>query len=296
MKMRPFAFAAAAAVAFAAQNCFAEEASADSTIREAVEEIEDDGEGRWLAIHAYADIETAYICRGYVWDSKPYSAQSIDGEFNLGDFGAIDANIWTMSSLTDKGNSASQSRYAYAEIDYVLAYTYTLDLAENWNLRNTVARQWVTNPGYHHSHTLCDWQVRQCLDNPYLTPYWRLRYIRRPRQSEYWCVGVKKRFDTFIDNLSFTIDFFGDLGDGRHFRHLYGPYEGNPRGRYHSGLQALNLVLRLDYRLSEHFGLFAFVGQFCLVSDDARDAIKASDAKEAKRDVTYGGIGVTVDF
>lgn len=28
-----------------------------------------------VSFYASADIESAYICRGYVWDSRPYSAQ-----------------------------------------------------------------------------------------------------------------------------------------------------------------------------------------------------------------------------
>ena len=43
-------------------------------------------------------------------------------------------------------------------------------------------------------------------------------------------------------------------------------------------------------------GLFAFVGQFCLVSDDARDAVKATKTPEARRDLTFGGVGVSFDF
>ena len=43
-------------------------------------------------------------------------------------------------------------------------------------------------------------------------------------------------------------------------------------------------------------GLFAFVGQFCLVSDDARDAAKATKTPEARRDLTFGGVGVSFDF
>ena len=42
--------------------------------------------------------------------------------------------------------------------------------------------------------------------------------------------------------------------------------------------------------------LFAFVGQFCLVSDDARDAVKAMKTPEARRDLTFGGVGVSFDF
>ena len=55
-------------------------------------------------------------------------------------------------------------------------------------------------------------------------------------------------------------------------------------------------VGRLDYAVMEHVDIFAFVGQFCLVSDDARDAVKGMRVPEARRDLTFGGVGVAVDF
>ena len=67
-------------------------------------------------------------------------------------------------------------------------------------------------------------------------------------------------------------------------------------GSWRGGLQALNLVLRLDYRLSEHVSLFGYVGQFCLVHDDARRAVKAASGPEMRRDITHGGIGIALDF
>ena len=131
------------------------------------------------------------------------------------------------------------------------------------------------------------------LQNPWLTPYWRLRVIRQPIDETFWCVGVKRSFE-IIDDLMFTIDFSGDIGDSRHYQNLYGPKAG---GRsYHGGLKDLMLVGRLDYTIMEYVGVFAFVGQFCLVSDDARDAVKEMHVPEARRDLTFGGVGVAVEF
>lgn len=250
---------------------------------------------KWLSISAYADVETAYISRGYVWDTRPYSAQCAAGMVDFADFGKVEASVWTQSAMSGKGTSAKMSRYAYAEVDYLLRYYYDIEFTEGWRLRNGVGRQWVTNPGYIGGRTLCDWQALQELNTPWITPYWRLRLIHKPIDEAYWCVGVKRSFE-LCDGLTFTANFFGDLGDNRHYRNLYGPNGTKPGASYHGGLQALNLVFRLDYRLFEHVGLFAFVGQFCLVSDDARDAAKAMDAREAKRDLTYGGGGVSIDF
>jgi len=270
----------AALVALGAFACLAEEASAES---------------KWWSIRAYADVESAYISRGYIWDVRPYSAQFVDGALHLGPFGSIDASVWTMSATSDRGQSGRMSRRAYAEIDYVLRYTYDVKLAKDWTLSNGIARQWVTNPGYVTGRTLCDFQFTQSLQNPYLTPYWKLRTIRHPYDANYAFVGVKKAW-TLLEGLSLTVDVYGDFSDRRDFEHLYGPKPWAPASRYRGGLQALNLVFRLDYALTEHVGLFAFVGQFDVVHGDARRALKATKIPEARRDLTYGGVGISVAF
>lgn len=286
---RPWLLSLAALCAFCA-------ARADDIIAEETAEQELSASGRkWLSFHAFADVETAYICRGTIYDTRPYSAQYAAVEADLDMFGVIEPSIWTYSAMSSSGQSSELLRYAYAEADYLLRYYYDIELAEGWRLRNGVGKQWVTNPGFRGGHTVVDWQVLQVLQTPWLTPYWRLRIIRRPFEETYWVVGVKRSFG-LCEDLSFTADFFGDLGDARHFANLYGPNGAKPGASYHGGLQALNFVLRLDYRLVEHVGLFAFVGQFCLTSDDARDAVKATKAPEARRDLTYGGVGVAVDF
>lgn len=251
--------------------------------------------GEVFSVDAYADVESAYICRGYVWDVRPYSAQFVDGSIDLGDFGRFDAFVWTMSAMSGSGSSAKMTRRAYAEADYLLRYSYGYDIAEGWRLTSGIARQWVTNPGYRGGHTVCDWQFMQSLSNPFLTPYWKVRAIHHPFNEAYWIVGVKRSFE-LMECLTFTVDFFGDLGDNRHFTNLYGAKKGIPGSRYHGGLQALNLVFRLDYALNEHVGLFAFIGQFGVVSDDARAAVKAMNAPEARRDLTFGGAGLTLAF
>ena len=271
----------------AVRALFAEDVIAD----EATELIP--AEHKLFSFNAFADVETAYICRGYIWDTRPYSAQYAAAAADLEKFGILEASVWTQSAMSGDGTSSEMSRYAYAEADYLLRYYYDIDIAEGWRLRNGVGRQWVTNPGYVGGRTLCDWQALQVLNTPWITPYWRLRVIRQPIDETFWCIGVKHSIE-IIDKLTFTIDFFGDLGDRRHYQNLYGP---KAEGRdYRGGLKDLVLVGRLDYAVMEHVGIFAFVGQFCLVSDDARDAVKGMRVPEARRDLTFGGVGVAVEF
>ena len=66
--------------------------------------------------------------------------------------------------------------------------------------------------------------------------------------------------------------------------------------RRHAGLNALNIVLGVEYKISDNLKAYASVRQFGLVSDDARAVIKASSAPQAKRDLTVATVGVAVSF
>lgn len=248
-----------------------------------------------FSFNAYADVETAYICRGFVFDARPYSAQYAAAAVDLSPFGIVEPSVWTYSPMSSGGQSSSMRHYAYAEVDYLLRYYYDIDIAEGWRLRNGVGKQWVTNPGFHGGRTVIDWQALQVLQTPWLTPYWRLRIIRRPFDETYWVLGVKRSFE-IMDDLTFTADLFGDVCDRRQLYNLHGDWARAKGRRMHGGLHALSLVLRLDYRLVEHVSLFAFVGQFCVIDGDARDAVKDTSGPEFRRDLTFGGAGVAVDF
>ena len=95
----------------------------------------DVSDGRWphFSLHAAADIESAYICRGYVWDRRPYSAQSVDGTVGLGPFGRADVYLWSMSALSGEGHSTPMRR-AYNEVDYGLRYFYDVAFVGQYGL------------------------------------------------------------------------------------------------------------------------------------------------------------------
>ena len=245
-------------------------------------------------VSAYADIETAYWARGAIVDKRPYSAQFADLSFDLDPFGRIGGYAWSVSSLSKSGQSATR-RNAYNEVDYGVYYGYGLELAEDWTLDTTVAKKWVTLPGYRpHANTISEWNVSQSLKNPYVTPYYLLRRAYNGQHWCYWEVGLTRSWK-FLEDFTFTATVFGELGDSRHFAAQYGA---NPHGsgRYSDGLMALNLMLRLDYAVTENFGIFAFVHQFDVVSSDARAALDASTTPESRKDLTIGGVGVALNF
>lgn len=259
----------------------------------------DDGEGKTLLsrVHAKAeaDVETAYWARGAVVDVNPFSAQSVDLSTDLSPFGYVGGYAWSVSSMSRSGQSATR-RNAYNEVDYGVYCGYALALAEGWALDSTVAKKWVTLPGYRpHASSISEWNVSQSLRNPYVTPYYLLRRAVHGQEWCYWDVGLERAW-SLTDSLTLTARVFGELGDARHFRAQYGANPNAADGRYSHGLMALNLLLRLDYAVTDWLSVFAFVHQFDVVQADARDALDASSAPETVKDLTIGGVGFTLRF
>ena len=159
-------------------------------------------------VSAYADIETAYWARGAIVDKRPYSAQFGDLSFNLDPFGRVGGYAWSVSSLAKSGQSATR-RNAYNEVDYAVYYGYGLKLAEEWTLDTTVAKKWVTLPGYRpHASTISEWNVSQALKNPYVTPYYLLRRAYNGQKWCYWDVGLTRSWK-FLGDFTFTATAFG---------------------------------------------------------------------------------------
>lgn len=169
-----------------------------------------------LSASAFADVESAYWARGAIVDKKPFSAQFADLSFNLDPFGRVGGYAWSVSSLAKSGQSVTR-RNAYNEVDYAVYYGYGLELAEEWTLDTTIAKKWVTLPGYRpHANTISEWNVSQSLKNPYVTPYYLLRRAYNGQKWCYWDVGLTRSWN-FLDDFTFTATAFGEFGDSRHF-------------------------------------------------------------------------------
>ena len=247
-----------------------------------------------LSMTAFADVESAYWARGAVVDKNPYSAQCVGLQADLSPFGYVSGYAWSVSSMSREGQAANRQNF-YNEVDYAVACGYAWELTEEWTLDSAFGPKWVTLPGYHpHAQTVYEWNLMQSLKNPYVTPYYLMRRAYYPCDWCYWDVGLTRSWE-LIDRLTMTVTAFGELGNSRHFVAQYGPHPGGDGG-YANGLMALNLMVRFDYAVTDWLGFFAFVHQFDVVSEDARDALDANTNPESLKDLTMFGVGVSVKF
>ena len=54
--------------------------------------------------------------------------------------------------------------------------------------------------------------------------------------------------------------------------------------------------MRLDYAVTDWLNVFAFVGEYSLVDEAGRRAVKARRDIDGIRDLAYGGCGLALSF
>ena len=245
--------------------------------------------GDVLSVAAFGEVRSSYLTRGAVVNKDPAAILWTKARVNL-PYGAY-AGIWTwsVSAFSDSGQTAKR-RYAFHENDFAPEYGYVLDIAEGWQLESTVNWKWVDLQGYEgHPEAMREWDFAQALSNPYVTPYYLMRYCVDPTYWGYWDVGVYRRCE-LCEDISLTPRFYCEFGDGHHFKKQYG-LEGHG-----CGLQALNLEFRLAYALTEYLDLYASLLQFVIVDPAARGAFRHSDKVQSVTELTIFTVGVLTKF
>ena len=252
----------------------------------------------FMSLTVGGDVRSAYLSRAKVCEARPMAAQyaTADIPFDwIAPIGRLGVDFWTISSLTHKMDDIHKNMF-FHERDFTLRYGYDWQIADDWRLASDVMSTWVNLPGYIHGsdHSTHEWRCAQRLDNPWITPYYLVRRAIHPRDWLYVRIGAQHAFH-LTDTLSLTPNFYAELGNENHYQQRYGAKD-PPWSKYHGGVQALNAVLTLSWKVTEWASLFASVQQFDMVDSDARDRTKARKTHNARRDLTVGTVGVICKF
>lgn len=250
-----------------------------------------------LSITYQPDIRTAYWSRGRVSEDRPVQSNLLRLNVSLDDFGNVGVWHWHYNSLTDRPREKRDCQLA--ESDWAVFYNYDLELAEDWKLKTEVMIRWFTFMFYHEpykgdsDHSRLEFYVDQQLENPYITPTFRMRRSVRAGEYLYFRVGVKRTFpvDWFdsLEGLSVTPAFYVDFGDDNQLSR----YGEHPHGKdWSSGIMSGLAELTVSYPLSDHFTCYATLQQGSVLNDDARAATHSPQHK----DYTIFTIGMKCQF
>jgi len=245
----------------------------------------------WFEPHAtYTfDVASAYISRGKVSEDGPIQINDVDLHFGLSDFGRI--GVWYCDYSNLNGDFQDKHRRFMSECDWAAYYGYDWKFAEDWSLDTKIMVEWLLYYGGHpeSSPSGYEWRMQQTLKNPYVVPYYKIRYTIDPAEYAYYQIGLKRTFKV-CEWLRLIPNVATDFADARGREKRFGP---KPDGMsYGAGILSLIAELTVEVPLRDWCSLHATVGHFDVLDDDGRDAISDSD----KRDLTYGQVGFSLGF
>ena len=247
------------------------------------------------------EIRTTYQSLGKLVEDRPMQITHLRTGLDTGqirdgvDFGRFGFYNWDVSSLTDRRSDVH--RHALYHTEYGGFWDYTFDIADGWKLKNGVLCAWTIYRGFEKETGNGEfwwWEVSQSLVNPYLVPYYRMRRYVSGSDYFYFRAGVRRKF-RFLDDFYATPEVYVDGGNDRNYRRVIG--ENSNGGDWGAGgVSSLTFRLELGWELNANFTVFAFVEQYEVTGDAARETNAKSSYECAHNDWTHGGVGVKIHF
>lgn len=254
-----------------------------------------------FSVLVQSDARTAYHSRGRIIENRPVNTMFGRAAYEIGPLGKVGLWNWDVSSLGNSRRDVHQRPFNEVDLGVFYHYDWVLDDEGAWALSNDLLKDWITLNGYRPEYrarktdaTISEWRFEQALRNPYVTPFYLLRRGIHPNDWFYTRIGARQPFALPYD-FTFTPIFYVETGNEYHFERRYGKRVDGGR-HYHSGAQAVNLLLELAWKATKNLSIYANVQQFGIVSEDARDAVKAKTTGEARRDLTIFTIGLRARF
>ena len=228
-----------------------------------------------------------------LYDSLPEATQVLDWRQDLGRAGYLAGFLSIYSSLHDRQHEVH--RAAFNDMDGDVCYGYDFDVSDGVGLKTCGGPYFYVPFGYHGAHMKC-WGgiMLQRLENPYVTPYWGVLWLKEPQKKGRIKAGLRKSFE-ISESLTLSIFAEGAWMDRRRFGLRYGS---EPRGSTFGG-GAVAFVLsgaRLDWEMTDSITLFASYTQYDIVNPQARDLVKARGRYCDKCDWPIAKVGVAYSF
>lgn len=233
-----------------------------------------------LSVEFSMDILSDYMWRGMICNDNPVWQPSVTLGYDIGDYGALSANVWSTFDLTHKRGTSTSSRRSCGlqEIDYTLAYSF-----EFAGVGLEAGHVWYVFPN-HNGSSDQDLYLTLSYDNPFVTPSASAYYNYSDSAGNntpcfYYAFGLSHDF-ALTDDLALTPNVSLGFGDDA--------WTG-------CGCELTDQTIGLaaSYELCKHVSLGAQVNYTWIPSHTLR---KGDYMGEGKDQLCWGGVNVTVSF
>lgn len=234
------------------------------------------------------EIRSTYQSLGKIVEDRPMQITFARVGVDTGDFGRFAIRNWDVSSLTDRRHDVH--RHFCYHTEYSPQWLYDIKFNEAWKLRTELTRGWTLYRGFENEKSNRSyhwWQIDQSLENPYLTPFYRLRRTFRGNDYLYTKIGVRHRFNVW-EGLYLTPSVYTEGGNARNQKRVFGVSK--------TGMSSVSFRLEAGWKLSDNLTAFAYVEEYLVIGGDLRDANAASTYRCAHNEWTHGGVGLRLRF
>lgn len=243
-------------------------------------------EGGPLSVEVSLDVLSDYVWRGTICNGNPVWQPSVTLGYDLGDWGALSANVWQSYDLTHKRGTATNSRRACGlqEIDYTLAYAVSLA-----DVDVEVGHIFYTFPNNNGASDQ-DVYATVAYNNPIVTPsasvYWNYNSAHGEDPSAvYFSFGLAHDFEP-VGGLTLTPSASLGFGDNAWSGYVTGESAGTELTDQTIGLAA-------SYAITANFSVGAQINYTWTPSHTLRHLDYMGSGKSQ---LVWGGVNATLSF
>lgn len=240
------------------------------------------------------EVRSTYVSLGKLFEDRPMQVNYIRIGADAGGFGRFGIRNWDVSSLTDR--RADVHRHMFYHTEFGPTWQYDLDIADSWVLKSDLTHSWTIYRGFRNTanNKSYRWvQAEQSLENPYVTPFWRIRKCYSGNDYFYFKFGLRRRF-ALTERLYVTPSVFFEGGSSRTKERVLGS---KPDGEtWKSGVASVSVRLEAGWRFSEWASAYMYVEQYDVIGGEARSVNGSNPYLCAHNDWTFGGFGMRFRF
>jgi len=240
------------------------------------------------------EVRSTYVSLGKIVEDRPMQVTDVHAGYDTELFGVFGVRNWDVSSLTDRRDDVHRRALYHTEVGPYWHYDWRM--TESLTLKTGLTVSWTFYDGFDNSSANKSYrwyQIDQSLENPYVTPFWRARSCVAGSDYFYCKCGLRRRFG-FCGSFYFTPSVFIEGGNSRNFNRVFGENVNDDWVAF--GVSSVSARLEFGWQICPWATAFAYVEQYEVVGEDARDTNAESTYRCAHNDWTHGGIGVRMRF
>lgn len=243
----------------------------------------EEAEDKFISAEVSVDVMSSYMWRGQILSDVPVWQPGATLSADLGDYGALNANVWSSFRLTSRRDGTPVSGMGNQEIDYTVSYAKSLG---DFDLE--AGHIWYTFPNSRNEGNSEELYLSVAYNNDFVTPTAAVYWDYRDNDDDglfYGSLSLAHEFE-LTEGLTLTPSVSMGLGTDAYMRAYVEDVN-------HTAFLDQTVGLALAYAVTDWMSVGAQVNYTWIVDKEARRADYMGYDNHQR---VWGGVNVTFSF